>query len=372
MGRSIQLGRIFGIPFRVDFSWFFIFIFITLMLSMYIFPGSYGGWPTGAYWGVGIATSLLFFASVVAHELSHSLVGRRYGIPIKSITLFFFGGVAHIGREAQEPGIELKMAIAGPLCSLVLGVLFYTLYLLLGPLSEYAAGLTFWLAYINGVLAAFNMIPGFPLDGGRVLRAILWKVKGDYLRASRIATRAGYGVSFAFIIGGFLIFILLGGWDGLWLIFLGFFLNTAARSSYQQTLIREALKGYTAQNVMVADFPRIPRQLTISQIADGPLRTVSGRVLLVTDGEKVEGTLTLGQLRVVPRNKWDLTTAGQVMTPLEELKAISPATEALAILEGMESESLDVVAVVSEGRVAGMVLREDLIRFGQRLGSLKG
>ena len=169
MGRSIQLGRIFGIPFRVDFSWFFIFIFITLMLSVYIFPGSFD-WSTGAYWGVGIATSLLFFASVVAHELAHSLVGRRYGIPIKSITLFFFGGVAHIGREAQEPGIEFKMAIAGPLCSLVLGALFYTLYLLLGPLSEYAAGLTFWLAYINGVLAAFNMIPGFPLDGGRVLR----------------------------------------------------------------------------------------------------------------------------------------------------------------------------------------------------------
>ena len=372
MGRAIKLGRIFGIPFGVDLSWFFIFIFITLMLSVSIFPRSFEGWPAGAYWGVGIATSLLFFASVVAHELAHSLVGRHYGIPIKSITLFLFGGVAHIGREAQEPGTELKMAVAGPLCSLALGVLFYTLYLLLGPLSEYAAGLTFWLAYINAALAAFNMIPGFPLDGGRVLRAVLWKVKGNYLSASRIATRAGYGVSFAFIIGGFLMFILLHAWDGLWLIFIGFFLNAAARSSYQQTLIREALKGYTAQDVMASDFPRVPRQLTIGQLADGPLRSVSGRLLLVTDGDRVEGTLTLGQLRGVPRNRWNLTTAGQVMTPVEELTAVPPGSEALAILESMESENRDVVAVVSGGRVAGMVLRDDLIRFAHRLGSLKG
>jgi len=371
MGRALKLGRIFGIPFGVDLSWFFIFIFITLMLSISIFPASFD-WPTGAYWGVGIATSLLFFASVVAHELAHSLVGRHYGIPIKSITLFLFGGVAHIGKEAQEPGIELKMALAGPLCSLALGVLFYTLYLLLGPLSEYAAGLTFWLAYINGALAAFNMIPGFPLDGGRVLRAVLWKVKGNYLSASRIATRAGYGVSFAFIIGGFLMFILLHAWDGLWLIFIGFFLNAAARSSYQQTLIREALKGYTAQDVMASDFPRVPRQLTIGQLADGPLRSVSGRLLLVTDGDRVEGTLTLGQLRGVPHNRWDLTTAGQVMTPVEELTAVPPGSEALVILEGMEAENRDVVAVVSGGRVAGMVLRDDLIRFAHRLGSLKG
>jgi len=201
---------------------------------------------------------------------------------------------------------------------------------------------------------------------------VLWKVKGNYLSASRIATRAGYGVSFAFIIGGFLMFILLHAWDGLWLIFIGFFLNAAARSSYQQTLIREALKGYTAQDVMASDFPRVPRQLTIGQLADGPLRSVSGRLLLVTDGDRVEGTLTLGQLRGVPRNRWNLTTAGQVMTPVEELTAVPPGSEALAILESMESENRDVVAVVSGGRVAGMVLRDDLIRFAHRLGSLKG
>ncbi len=377
MGRSIQLGRIFGIPFRLDYSWFLIFIFITVLLSYLYFPDSYPLWSPAYYWIVGIATSLLFFASVLTHELAHSLVGIRGGIPVKSITLFFFGGIAHIGKEASHPTTELKMAAAGPLCSIALAGLFYSISWLSSGFNEYVAGLTLWLAYINLILAAFNMIPGFPLDGGRVLRAIIWRVTGNYMRATRIATQAGYGVSYALIIGGILIFFGLGrelglsGLSGLWFIFLAFFLNSATRMTYRQTTLRESLKGFTAQDVMARDFPRVPRHLTIRELAHGPLLTTSSQCFLVTDGERVAGILTPHQVKAVPRDHWDITTSGQAMTPVENLKIVRPTDGALSILERMGEENLDLVTVVSEGRIIGMILRDNLIRFAQRFHELK-
>ena len=371
MGKSIQLGKIFGIPFRLDYSWFLIFIFITVMLSYFYFPSRYPLWSPAFYWIVGITTSLLFFASVLTHELAHSLVAIRSGIPVKSITLFFFGGVAHIGKEAPRPTTELKMAAAGPLCSIALAGLFYGLFLWSRGFSEYLAALTLWLAYINGILAVFNMIPGFPLDGGRVLRAIIWLLTGNYMRASQIATMAGYGVSYLFILGGIIILILMGYLDGLWFIFLGFFLNSATRTTYRQTTLRESLKGVTAQDVMTTEFPRVPRHLTIRELAQGPLLTTSSQCFLVTDGEGVAGLLTLQQVKAVPRDHWDITTSGQAMTPVENLKMVKPTDEALTILEGMDEGNLDVVTVVREGRIVGMILRDNMLRFAQRLQELK-
>ena len=372
MGRSIQLGRIFGIPFRLDYSWFLIFIFFTVYLSYLYFPSRYPLWsPAYYYWIVGIATSLLFFASVLTHELAHSLVGIREGIPVKSITLFFFGGIAHIGKEASHPTTELKMAAAGPLCSIALAALFFGLFLWSRVFSEYLAALTLWLAYINAILAAFNMIPGFPLDGGRVLRAIVWRVTGNYMRATRIATMSGYGVSYLLILGGIIGLILLGWLGGLWVIFLGFFLNSATRMTYRQTTLRESLKGFTAQDVMARDFPRVPRHLTIRELAHGPLLTTSTPCFLVTDGERVAGILTPHQIKAVPRDHWDITTSGQAMTPVENLKIVRPTDGALNIIERMDEENLDLVAVVSEGRIIGMILRDNLIRFAQRFHELK-
>lgn len=369
MGKSIQLGKIFGIPFRLDYSWFLIFIFITVLLSLSVFPSGYD-WSTGYYWMVGIATSLLFFASVLAHELAHSLVGRREGIPAKSITLFFFGGVAHLGKEASHPTTELRMAAAGPLCSIALAGIFYGISVLSSG-NEYVAALTGWLAFINGILAIFNMIPGFPLDGGRVLRSIIWMITGNYMRATRIATMSGYGVSYLLILGGVIILIFLGWLDGLWFIFLGFFLNSAARMTYRQSTLRESLKGFTAQDVLTRDFPRVPRHLTIRELVNGTLLTTSSQCFLVTDGDRVVGSLTMQQVKEVPQDYWDLTTTGQSMTPLENLKMVQPSDKALSILERMDEENLELVAVVMEGRFIGMILRDDLIRFSQRLRELK-
>ena len=370
MGRSIQLGKIFGIPFRLDLSWFLIFIFITVMLSLYIFPED---WPQLMRWAIGIVTSIIFFASVLAHELAHSLVGIRNGIPVKSITLFFFGGVAHIGKEASRATTELKMAAAGPLCSIALAGVFYAISWLTSGFNEYVATFTLWLAYINGILAIFNMIPGFPLDGGRVLRAIVWLVTGNYMRATRIATMAGYGVSYVFILGGiFMLFFLRGGWfNGLWFIFLGFFLNSAVRASYHQTTLRDSLKGFTAQDVMTHDFPHVPRNITIRELVQGQLLTSASQCFLVTDGESVGGLLTMQQVKRVPREYWDITTTGQAMTPVEKLKMVQSSDDALSILEQMDEENLEQVTVVREGRVVGMILRDNLIRFAQRRRELK-
>ena len=371
MGRALQLGKIFGIPLRLDYSWFLIFLLVAVSLSYFYFPQSYPMWRPAVYWIVGICTSLLFFASVLAHELAHSAVAIRSGIPVKSITLFIFGGVAHIGREATNPGTELKVAAAGPLCSVALAAAFFGISWLSGDFSVQLAALTFWLAMINGMLAAFNMIPGFPLDGGRVLRSILWMSSGNFRRATRIATLSGYGVSYTFILGGILLLLLTGRLDGLWFVFIGFFLNSAARASYQQTMVREGLRGFAARDVMTQDCPAVPHNTTIKELVQRQLM-LSSPCFQVTIEGRMEGVLTLRQIKGVPREEWDITTVSHVMTAVEKLEAVRPGDDAIAILEQMDEKNLDVVTVVGEGRVLGMILRHDLIRLAHRLESLRG
>ena len=367
MGKGLQLGKLFGIPFRLDYSWFIIFFLITTVLSLFYFPDRYPHWAQAQYWIVGIATSLLFFASVVAHELAHSAVGIRSGIPVKSITLFIFGGVAHLTREANRPASELRMAAAGPLCSMALCGLFSGLWWLSRDFSVHLSALAWWLAIINGLLAAFNMIPGFPLDGGRVLRSILWMITANYRRATRIATMAGYGTSYLFICGGIVLFFLWGLFNGLWLVFIGLFLNSAARSSYHQAVIRDALKGFKAKDVMTTNLPSIPRNLTIKELVQGQLLINSSPCFLVADGERLAGLLSVQQIKGVPRDDWDITTAGQAMIPMEELKAVKPSDDVISVLERMDEENLNQVAVVGEGRMLGLILRHSVIQFAQRL-----
>lgn len=244
MGKAFNVGRLFGIQFRLHFSWFFIFILITTSL---VYP-DYSQWLS---WVVAIVASLLLYASVVAHELAHSLVGRANGIPITSITLFVFGGVAQMTKEVTRPDAELKMAAAGPLCSLVIGA-FFGLFLLIPGVPERVTQVIAWLAVTNGILAVFNLIPGFPLDGGRIFRSFIWRTTGSYGKASRIAMRLGQGIGYLFILGGILIMFLkpfqMSWFDGIWIAFIGWFLESAASASYRQLLIEEALlKSATAE-----------------------------------------------------------------------------------------------------------------------------
>lgn len=367
MGNAFNLGKLFGIQFRLHYTWFIIFILITVSFSWQFFPIIYPDGPLALHWAMGIVTSLLFFASILAHELAHSLVGRANNIPIKSITLFIFGGVAQMTREARSAGAELKMAAAGPACSLAIAGLFYSVSFFTQDAIVPVAAVAFQLAYINVFLAAFNLIPGFPLDGGRVFRSILWKVTGNYKRSTRIATRVGQGTGYLFILGGILIvFLQPFGWgwfSGLWLAFIGWFLGNAASASYRQAQWRGALQGFTASQVMTSDYPVVPLSITVGQLVQGYIFTSGRGCFLVADEGGVRGILTLPNIKSVPQPNWGVTQVKEIMTPVDKLKIASPDQDALSILEQMDESSINQMPVVSEGRVIGLITRDNLIRL---------
>ena len=247
MKSSVRLGKILGIPIGVNYTWFIVFALVTMSLATGYFPSRYSDWSFAAYLSVGLLTSLLFFGSVLIHELAHSIVALARGIPVKGITLFIFGGVANIGREPDRPMTELLVAIAGPIASLLLAATF-GLFWLTGQVIDASAlaGLGLYLATINLWLALFNLLPGFPLDGGRVFRSAVWAWTDNMNLATRWAARSGRAIAILMIIGGGFM-IMKGNWgNGIWLAFIGWFLDNAARQSARQANIREALEGYTA------------------------------------------------------------------------------------------------------------------------------
>ena len=360
MRNTFNLGKLFGIQFGLHYTWFIIFILITTSLV-------YPNWSSLLYWIMAVITSLLFFASILAHELAHSLVGRANDIPIKSITLFIFGGVAQMTREARSAGAELKMAAAGPACSLVIAGLFYSVSLLTQNAFVPVAVIAFQLAYINVALTVFNLIPGFPLDGGRVFRSILWHFTGNYKLSTRIATRAGQGTGYLFILGGILIVFLqpfgLNWFSGLWLAFIGWFLGNAASASYRQVQWRGVLQGFTASQVMASDYPVVPLSITVSQLVQKYIFTSGRGYFLVADDGGIRGILTLLNIKSIPQPNWDVTQVKDIMTPLDKLKVAHPDQNALSILEQMDESNINQMPVVSEGRVIGLITRDNLIRL---------
>ena len=364
MGNAFNLGRVFGIQFRLHYTWFIIFILITTSLSWQLFPRSYPDWPWLLYWVIGIVTSLLFFTSVLAHELAHSLVGRAHGIPVRSITLFIFGGIAEMTKEAAHPGAEFKMAAAGPACSLVIGGLFALLYLLTRSTIQPIAAMALWLAYINVALAVFNLIPGFPLDGGRVFRSILWRISGNYGRSSRIAARVGQGIGYLLILGGILIMFILHDWfSGLWMVFIGWFLGNAASVSYRQVQWREVLRGFTASQAMTSDCPTVPPWTTVNQLVQEYAFATGHSCFLVAEEGRLWGIVTLHNIKTVSQPDWNVTQVKEIMTPVDKLKVAYPEQDALSILEQMNESNINQMPVVSEGRVIGLIARDSLIRL---------
>ena len=366
MDGALRLGSLFGISFRLHYTWFITFALVTFLLASGYFPSAYPVGTQVEYWAIGIATSLLFFASVVAHELAHSMVAKANGIPVRSITLFIFGGVAHITREASRPTTELVLALAGPLCSLVIGGLFGLIWLSIKELNEPIAALAIWLAQINVILALFNMIPGLPLDGGRVLRSLLWRIKGNYKQATRIASLTGRGVAYAFILGGIVVIFTTGAFfNGLWFVFIGWFLEQAARTSYRQVIFREALQSFTAADVMTTDCATISPSLSLRRLVQEYVLPGGRRSFMVTEEGRLEGIITLQHIKKIPQERWDITLVRESMTPLKELWMPHPTESALTILEQMDAEGMSQMPVVQEGRVIGMVVRDNLINLIQ-------
>lgn len=363
MRGHISLGRIFGIPLRLHYSWFIIFTLVTYSLVRYAVGQAY---PIEQGIILGISTSILFFASILTHELAHSVLAIRNNIPVREITLFVFGGVSQITKDATSPRAEFSVAVVGPLTSLAMAGIFYGLHLLLaGAQQTLAASLMQWLALINVVLALFNLIPGFPLDGGRIFRAVVWQRTRDYHKATRLAARVGQGIAYAFIGGGIALIILFreSWFSGLWLILIGWFLHDAARASYRQVLLRDALVGITARQVTDYGCPLIPPNMNLGDVVQQYILPTGRSCLLVTRGGELEGMVTLQHIKRIPRARWPVTSVRDIMTRAGRLKVAHADQDVLSVLQDMVGESANHIPVTEGGRVAGVISREELIRF---------
>lgn len=362
MGNSIKVFRIKGIPIGLHPSWFVIFIFLTWSLANGYFAPQASSLPVLGIWGLGLLTSLFFFASVLAHELGHAFVALRNNVPVKSISLFFLGGVAEIGREPSKPGEEFRIAIAGPIVSLALAVFFTSLGQLGGSLSYLGAAVDY-LARINLLLGLFNLIPGFPMDGGRILRAIIWKLTGDLNRATRVASFTGQAVAFGFI--GYGIFTIFTGSfaNGLWLGFIGWFLLNAAGSAAAQARMQQKLDGVVVNEVMNRDYPSVHGETTLDQLVKVTLTGNTQGTFLVVGNEDSPGLLTLGEIAKIPRHLWSRVTAKEVMKPWGTSARVSPDTPVLAALEKMEEADLTLVPVVDGVQVRGILSRDQVRRY---------
>ncbi len=374
MKAQIKLGRIFGVEIGLHYSWFLIALLITLSLAAQ-FRLNNPDWSDGLRWGLAITTALLFFAAIVAHELSHALVAKSRGLPVRSITLFALGGVAQIEKEAVDAKTEFWMGIVGPITSLVIGVICLGIALAMGwtppgfPARPLPAMLM-WLGYINVTLAVFNMIPGFPLDGGRVLRAVVWWITGDAKRATTIAARVGQLVAFGFIVLGVFRFFGGAGFGGLWIAFIGWFLLSASRESQAQVAITEGLKGVRVADVMSRDYPTVDGYSNLQTFVEEHLVRTGRRCFVVTLNGHPEGMITPNEITEVPRARWAYTTVADVMRPLDQVRTVGPDTPVTEALEVMAREDLNQLPVATEGQLAGVISRAHVLQLLQTRAEL--
>jgi Zn-dependent protease/CBS domain-containing protein len=364
MKHSWKVGKIFGIDIHIDSSWFVIFILLTWALANSYFPRQYPDWGTLLYWMIGIFTSLSMFASVLIHELAHSVVAKAQGEEVRRITLFILGGVAQISEEPKKPWKELTMALVGPSASMVLAFGFFVMSFFMTGFSEPLKASFLYLAIINFVLAVFNLLPGFPMDGGRVLRALIWQVTGNLKKATHIASRIGQGVAFLLLFLG-VFQILRNDWGGFWLIFVGWFLHSAAVRGYQQVTVESALKGVRAKDLMREDFERISGDILVQELVDKFILHKRERVFLVGEGQLLQGIVCLEDAKATPREKWAGMTVREIMTPREKLEAVSPDDDGYKILNGLTAKDIHQVPVVEEGKVMGIICRSDILRYIQ-------
>jgi Zn-dependent protease/predicted transcriptional regulator len=359
---GFRIGRVLGIPIFLHASWFIIFALITFTLVRYVGTENAALSPA-LRWALGIGTSVLFFGSILFHELAHSVVALFYRIPVISITLFVFGGLARIGREPERARQEFNIAVAGPISSYLLAGLFYLLQQVTGAWPTVAA-MAGWLALINFVLATFNLIPGFPLDGGRILRAIVWGWTDSFTRATRFAARSGQVFAYLLILLGILVGFQVNLVSGLWLAFIGWFLLTAAQESYAQVALRDSLRGLRAADVMTQELPVVARELTLEEYVQELLRT-GRRCHLVTGDGQLVGLMTVHALNRIPREEWASTSVQAAMLPRDRVHMTAPEEPVLAILERMQTEDVNQMPVVAGDRIVGLISRDTILRVLQ-------
>ena len=369
---GMRIGKILGIPIFLHSTWVIIFAAITYSLAMQ-FEQQNPGWTPAQQWSVGVFTSVLFFASLLFHELAHSVVAQHYKIRVLSITLFIFGGVASIERDPSKAIQEFNIAIAGPLASGILAGAFFGMYLLF-PSSQTVAALSDWLWKTNAMLAIFNLLPGFPLDGGRIFRAIIWGATKNFSKATRVAGASGRLIAYAMILlGGFGVF---KGYlaPGLWSVFIGFFLLNAAQESVAQAAIRETLSGLRAADVMSNEVPTVGRAISLEDYGAEVLRTGRRCHLVITD-DRLVGMMNVHTLNSVPRDEWAHNSVQAVMIPRDRILWATPDEPLLGLLERLLTADINQMPIVSgsddgAAHIIGMVSRDSILRVMQTRSEL--
>ena len=364
-GRPIPLFKLAGFQVGLDWSWFILAVLISWTLASGVFPFYYPGLAPAAYWSMGVIAALGLFASIVLHELGHALVARRYGLPIRRITLFIFGGVAEMEAEPERPAVEFWVAIAGPIVSFLVGLGCWLLLQVAGGAGAGVpvVGVLAYLATINVLLAVFNLVPAFPLDGGRILRAILWYWKGSLRWATRISSSIGGGFGILLIVLG-VYRVLIGDFvGGMWWFLIGLFVRFAAQMSYQQVLMREALRGVPARRIMTADPITAPSGITIARLIDDYVYRHHRSMFPVADNGRLVGCVSMHEIKRLPRERWLSTTVSEIMQPCSEATAIGPEMDAMEVLRLMSRSGNSRLLVTEGDRLVGIVTLRDVMNF---------
>lgn len=362
-GRGVRLTKIFGIELWVDYSWLMIFALLLWSLATSYFPHEYPGLGTTAYWIMGAVSAILLFVCVLLHELSHSFVAQKSGIAVPRITLFIFGGVAQISQEARSAKTEFNIAVVGPISSFVLAVIFWIL-----AKSDFVSAdkrllaIFNYLAFINIALAVFNMIPGFPLDGGRILRAYLWNRWQDVRKATYTVSQIGSGFGVGLMLLG-LINVFFGNLiGGIWFIFIGMFLNQAAKSGYQMTVLRDVLSGVKVKNVMTSNVISVPESVSLNDLAQNYFyRYLFVSFPVVSDGGQLIGIVSIKQVKDVPRDSWYEKKVRDIMISASEIQVLSPNDEASGALNLLMKNELGRIPVVDGDKLVGIITRRDIM-----------
>ena len=382
MRNAFRLGRVFGIEIDIDWSWLFIFLLIVWGLGT-TFNNLHSNWQGSVVWGAAIAAALLFFVSVLLHELAHSLVAQSQGVPVRSITLFLFGGVSDIQREPPSPRAEFLITIVGPLTSFVIGVVLTVLAGASAGLVDTVTGsgtsishlnllstMLLWLGSINLLLAVFNMIPGFPLDGGRILRSILWAITDNLRQATQWASQVGQFVAWVFIVSGIMMVFgydipLLGTGlvNGLWMAFIGWFLNSAALQSYRQVVVHDMLHGVPVSRLMRLNPPTVSSNVSISSLVHDHVMGTDDHAFPVVDDGQLVGIVTLENIRSAARDTWDTRHVQQIMTPSPKLVVTDPTEDAADALDKLAELDVHQLPVVSDGKLVGLLRQRDILKW---------
>jgi len=364
-GRSVTLFRMFGFAVRVDSSWLVIAVLITWSLAVGFFPHIYPGLTSAEYWLMGVSGAILLFVSIIVHELAHSVVARKHGLPMKGITLFIFGGVAEMDQEPPSAKAEFLMAIAGPLTSIVVGAIFYIIAAVTrSSWPVVAVGVFAYLAWINWILAAFNMVPAFPLDGGRVLRSLLWQWKNNIWQATRIAAAIGSG--FGMLLMAFGVYrLLIGDFIGaVWWFLIGMFLRGAAQGSYQQLLVQRILQGEPIRRFMNTSPVTVSPAISLEDLVENYIYRYHYKMFpVVNEANELLGCITTREVRNVPRSEWAQNSVQAVMRAYCDDDTVTPDTDAIKALAKMRKSQNSRLMVVQDGHLLGVLTLKDLLDF---------